>query len=116
VTEVSDWTREKIATIRDLLEHTCDYVRQREPKMYSRELVDVIFEQPYCRITNLVEADIAKRQTASVYLKQLVKIGVLEEAKVGREKLYLHPKFLKLLTGDNNAYEPYKAKETSPKG
>jgi hypothetical protein len=40
--------------------------------MYNFELVQVIFEQPYRRIANLVEKDIAKRQTASVYLKQLV--------------------------------------------
>jgi len=107
VEKTSCWTREKIKTISKLLTHTCDYVRQKEPKIYSRELVDIIFEQPYCRIANLVEADIAKRQTASVYLKQLVKIGVLEEVKAGREKLYIHPKFLKLLTEDKNSFEPY---------
>ena len=62
------------------------------------------FIQPYCRIANLVEAGIARRQTASNYLKALVGIGVLREFKVGREKLFLHPKFLKLLTGDDNSF------------
>jgi len=32
----------------------------------------------------------AKRQTASAYLKQLVEIGVLEVLSFGREKLYLN--------------------------
>ena len=63
--------------------------------------------QPYCRIANLVDSGIAKRQTASVYLKQLCDIGVLEEHKVGREKLFLHPKFLDLLTQDKNEFNPY---------
>src|SRR5207302_1480876 len=45
-----------IGAIRRLASDTADYVRHRLPKIYSRELVDVIFEQPYCRITNLVTA------------------------------------------------------------
>lgn len=49
-------------------------MRQRLPKIYSHELVQVIFEQPYCRIQNLVENGLAKRQTTSVYLKQLCDI------------------------------------------
>ena len=49
------------------MESTTDYVRAQLPKIYSYELVQLIFEQPYCRISNLVERDIAKRQTASTY-------------------------------------------------
>ena len=67
----------------------------------------MIFELPYCRISNLTEAGIAKRQTASVYLKQLVEIGVLNEVSVSKEKLFLHPKFMKLLTTDANEFTPY---------
>ncbi|GIR63497.1 MAG: hypothetical protein CM15mP68_1630 [Pseudomonadota bacterium] len=59
----------KILSIRELADHTADYVREQLPKIYSRELIDVIFEQPYCRISNVVAAGIAKRQTASEYLK-----------------------------------------------
>jgi DNA-binding IclR family transcriptional regulator len=82
-------------------------VRERLPKVYSRELVDVIFEQPYCRIGNLVEKQVAQRQAASRYLKALSHIGVLRELAVGREKLYLHPKVLRLLTRDGNHFAPY---------
>jgi hypothetical protein len=46
-------------------------VRTRLPKIYTRELVDVIFEQPYCRIGNLVDKGIAQRQAASRYLHDL---------------------------------------------
>jgi len=82
-------------------------VRRREPKIYSHELVNVIFEQPYCRIGNLASAGIAKRQTASKYLKALAAIGVLEEQTAGREKLFLHPRLLRLLTSEENEFEPY---------
>jgi Fic family protein len=99
VLETAKWTTEKIRAIRDLLEETLEVVRNRAPKIYSHELVELIFMQPYCRIENLVSAKIAQRQSASVYLKKLAAIGVLEEHKAGREKLFVNPTFLRLLTG-----------------
>lgn len=88
------WTRKKIAIIRALVENTAVVIREKLPKIYSWELVQVLFAQPYCRIENLVEAGIAKRQTASVYLKQLVAMGILEEVNAGREKLYINTRLL----------------------
>lgn len=93
--------------IRKLSDHTAEYVRSSLPKIYSRELVDVIFEQPYCRIGDLAEKGIAKRQTASRYLKEMVQIGVLHEISAGKEKLFLHPKLMQLITRDNNQFERY---------
>lgn len=107
VEQTANWTRAKIIAIRDLMEHTAGHVRNTLPTIYSRELVELTFVQPYCRITNLVDANIAKRQTASVYLKQLSEIGVLKEIRVGREKLFIHPKLMRLLTQDNNEFEKY---------
>ncbi len=69
--------------------------------------MDLIFEMPYCRIQNVTERKLAGRQTASVYLKELVKAGVLEERAFGREKLFIHPKLMGLLTRDSNDYAPY---------
>ena len=103
------WTTRKIEAVRELIEHTTEYVRNRLPQIYSHELIQVIFEQPYCRIQNLVQRDIAKRQTASIYLKQLSDIGVLYEIQDGKEKLFVHPKLIQLLTQDNNELIPYKA-------
>ena len=107
VEETARWTTGKIAAIRELQEHTVEYVRKAAPRIYSRELVEIIFEQPYCRIQNLIDAEIAARQTASLYLKGLVKLGVLEEVAVGREKLFIHPKLMRLLTRDRNDFAPY---------
>lgn len=107
VEETSHWTTAKIAAIRGLAEHTTEYVRMQLPKIYSRELVDVIFEQPYCRIANLVEKSIAKRQAASRYLKDLVSIGVLREMSIGKEKLFIHSQLMQLLRHDSNQYERY---------
>jgi Fic family protein len=99
VRETATWTLGRIAAIRELSEATAQRVRAELPKIYSRELVDVIFEQPYCRIENLVSAGIAKRQTASRYLQLLADLGVLEARKAGREMLYVHPALLAVLGG-----------------
>jgi len=107
VESTAKWTTEKIISIRTLADQTAEYVRAELPKIYSRELIDTIFEQPYCRISNLVDAEIAKRQTASEYLKKLAQIGVLEELSVGRERLFVHPKLIRLLTSDNSRIEVY---------
>ena len=108
VEETALWTTAKIAAIRLLSAHTAEFVRDRLPKIYSLELIHLIFELPYCRISNLVEAKIAERQAASRYLKQLAEVGVLEEQSVGREKIFLHPKLLRLLTRDSNSFAEYK--------
>jgi Fic family protein len=107
VAETARWTTGKIAAIRDLQERCVTYVRQEIPKIYSRELVDAVFEFPYCRISNLTDRGIAKRQTASVYLKELVRIGVLEEKKSGREHLFINTKLMQLLTRESNHTEDY---------
>lgn len=107
VEQTAKWTTGKIAAVRKLIEHTTDYVQYQLPKIYSHELVKVIFEQPYCRINNLVESNIAKRQTASVYLKQLCDVGVLTEITAGKEKLFIHPKLIRLMTTENNDFSLY---------
>ena len=108
VEKTAAWTTAKIGAVRKLAADTTEFVRVKLPKMYTRELVDVVFEQPYCRIAHLVEAKIAGRQAASRYLKALVSLGVLREQAFGREKLFVHPKLMTLLTRDSNAFQPYR--------
>ncbi len=112
VEETCNWTTDKIKAIRELMEHTAEYVQARLPKIYSWEFVALLFQQPYCRIGNLVDAGIAKRQTASVYLKQLCDIGVLKELKSGRETLFVHPKYIELLSGEENVWVYYAGVDT----
>lgn len=107
IEDTAVWTTAKIAAIKGLSEHTVEYVRNKLPKVYSHELISLIFELPYCRISSLVEAGVAKRQSASQYLKQLVEIGVLVEAPTTKEKLFIHPKLMQLLTRDSNEFKPY---------
>jgi Fic family protein len=101
VLETAQWSTAKIRAIRDLLDAMAARLRQELPKIYSRELAEIIFVNPYCRIGDLVDAGIAKRQAASTYLKMLTGIGMLEEIKSGRENLYINPALLGLLSERN---------------
>ncbi|MEA5115798.1 MAG: Fic family protein [Geobacteraceae bacterium] len=100
IEETAAWTCEKIKAIRDLLEETVIYCKEHLPgTVYSRELIDLIFIQPYCKIAFLVESGIAERKTASVYLKKLEEIGLLRSFQMGREKVFINPQLIELLKG-----------------
>lgn len=98
VHETASWSTDRIHSIRVLLDETAERIRREAPKIYSRELAEIIFVNPYCRIADLVAAGIAKRQSASVYLKTLAGLGLLSEIEAGREKIYTNPPLLTLLS------------------
>ncbi|MCW2920214.1 MAG: addiction module protein [Thermoleophilia bacterium] len=99
VRSTAEWTASLVAAILELLQETDQLVRAQLPKVHSHELIQLLFTYPYARIGNLVDAGIAKRQTASTYLQQLAGIGVLAQRAVGRERIYLNTKLLALLEG-----------------
>ena len=87
-----------IKEIHNSQESSRKFIKANLPKIYSKELVELLFEQPYCKIDFLVNRDIAKHQTASKYLKQLCEIGVLEETTKGREKYFINKELWQILT------------------
>ncbi|MEX2606927.1 MAG: Fic family protein [Kiritimatiellia bacterium] len=97
VEETAQWTTGRIRAIADLHAETVERCRTELPRVYTRELIDLIFRQPYCKIAFVVDAGLAERKTASVYLKELERIGILEGEKVGREVVYRHPALLEVL-------------------
>jgi Fic family protein len=95
LTAISTTTR--IEIIRSLMISTAERVRREAPASSSPLLLEVIFSKPYCRISDVVDAGIAKRQRASVHLKELVRIGILEEYAVSRDRIFLHRDLLDAL-------------------
>lgn len=107
VLETALWTTSKINAVHRLMAATVEYVRHAVPKIASRDLIDVIFEQPYSRIGNIIDREIAGRQAASRYLKALASAGVLREHAIGREKLFSNDRLLTLLTDDTDTFAPF---------
>ena len=90
-------TIEKINIIRNLLDETIEKVKIDAPKIYKKELVELLFEQPYSKIEFVVDQLKVERKAASRYLNELEKIGVLESQKIGREVLYINRKLIEVL-------------------
>lgn len=99
IENTADFTRERILAIRGLMSETMERARQDLPaRVYSKELIELLFRQPYTKGQFLVDADIAKRQTAAEYLRELEKIGILKSDKIGKEVLYMNVGLYDLLS------------------
>jgi len=98
VGKTSQQSISKITCIKEELDKTIERAKKELPSyVYSKELIELIFEQPYCKIQFLVKKNIAKRQTASQYLEELVNIGIMKKEKFGKENLYLNMKLYNVL-------------------
>ena len=90
-------TSAQIDAILALMEMVKTVIREKAEKIYSKELLEMIFMHPYCKIKFLEQAGIAKRQTASTYLQTRAEIGVLRSEKIGRENYYINDALLHIL-------------------
>lgn len=91
-------TQQRVNNILVSIEKTRKIVQEKAKKIYSKDLIEVIFQHPYCKIRFLEEAGLAKRQTAANYLQQLEEIGLLHSVKIGREQYYINKKLIKILS------------------
>ena len=72
-------------------------VQKESTKIYRKELVELLFEQPYSKIDFVVNKLGVERKAASRYLRELEEIGVLKSQKVGRETLYINKELIEIL-------------------
>lgn len=99
IEETATFTRKRILDIRDLMTETMEVAKETLPgRVYSKELIELLFCQPYTKGQALVDAGIAKRKTAAEYLKDLEKTGILAGKRIGREMLYLNTRLYDLLS------------------
>ena len=72
------------------------FIRARY-KFYSQDLINNIFRHPYTKVA-FVEKDLAvSRATATRYLDELAKGGILEKHRLGRENYYINLELVRLL-------------------
>ena len=99
-------TSQKIEAIEKLLESMTEEARRKLPtRMFKKELIEFIFEHPYSRIRSLEQAGIggiAQRVTASKYLNELARAGLVETRKIGREVLFMNTRLVDLLGGSGH--------------
>jgi Fic family protein len=88
VNETAKLTLQKVNAIYEEYLSVIEKVKEKAPDIYTHELIEVIFNQPYCKIAILEEKKIASRNTAGKYLRKLEELGILKSEVVGRETLY----------------------------
>lgn len=98
VRESATSTTRKIGAIRTCQTEIAERSRAATPGGRDARFLEVLFEQPYCRISTVAERCDVSRQTASSWLHALVAAGLLGEVKVGRELLFVNHEFLEVLT------------------
>lgn len=98
VEQTSIRTHGQINAILALMESVRERVQREAPAIYSKDLIEQIFKQPYCKIAFLERAGMGTRQTCSKYLRELETMGVLTAQKIGREVYFINSALFKLLT------------------
>ncbi|HAP68644.1 MAG TPA: addiction module protein [Flavobacteriales bacterium] len=117
VTEKEDWTGWIIYML-NMIEYTAkkglkrlelvsktmsafaEDVKQQLPKVYSKELIEILFRLPYTKRQYLIDANLGTAKTVGNYLTELEKAGFLRSEKVGKEKLYLNFRLMDILSKD----------------
>lgn len=97
IEETSKSIMNQIKNINNLLFETIDEVKTLAPKIYSKEFVELLFEQPYSKVEYVVERLGVERKAASRYLNKLESVGILEKKKVGKENLFINKRLLEIL-------------------
>jgi len=90
VEQTSLETIKQIHDINKLFNKTLEQVRKEASAIYSKELIEALFEQPYCRIEFLIERLSVSRRSASTYLNVLTKAGILESKTIGRDTVFIN--------------------------
>ncbi len=90
-------TLELAKNIKSLIDITATEVKEKNSKIYSYELIEIIFREVYTKTNVLVEKNIASRKTATKYLKSLEELGILSADKVGKEVIYINNQLMELL-------------------
>lgn len=89
-----------ITSIKELMQHYKQQIRNNHPKLYSQDLLNNLFKYPYTKIEFLQNDLQISRSTAIRYLDTLVEAGFLTKHKVGRDNFFLNAKLLRMLTGN----------------
>jgi len=91
-----------IEKIKELMAKTEIILKTEIPKIYTKDLLEILFLHPYTKIEFLVKHLGVSRQTASTYLEKIEKAGVLKKEKIERYNFYINVRLFDLLSFPEN--------------
>lgn len=87
----------RLKEITELMQKMSDEIKIELPKIYTKDLIEIIFKLPYTKRQNLIDEGLGTPKTVGNYLKALEDKGFLKSVKVGKEKLYLNHRLMEIL-------------------
>lgn len=88
---------ERLSKITLAMDKMSKKIKTKLPKIYSKDLVEILFKLPYTKRQQLINEKIGNAKTVGNYLILLEESGILKSIKVGKEKLYLNTALLNIL-------------------
>lgn len=98
IKETANESLDTLVRINNIISETIKEIKEKAPKIYSYELVELLFSEFYTRIGNTESTLGVTRKTAAGYLNKLVEIEVLEKDTRGRENVYINKRLISLFT------------------
>jgi Fic family protein len=87
-----------IQEIKRIMQNHKQTMRAELPKIYSQDLLNTIFNHPYTKIAHVEEGSVVSRLTATKYLDELVRIGLMTKVKLSRESYYINTDLMNCLS------------------
>jgi len=97
VEKTSISTIKMVNSIWDLMWTTKNKMKENNLSFYSKDLLEIIFSNPYTKIDFLVDDMWIHRETASRYLNKLVKEWYMEVVKIKNSKFFINIELFKIL-------------------
>ena len=97
VESTAQWTLDLVEKTDQMRVEMEQQIRDHNSKLPAASLARMMFSQPYLRIDNIVEAGLAKRQTAAHWLTDLADSGLISKERVGRNVVFINNRLLQTL-------------------
>jgi Fic family protein len=93
-----------IQGIKSLMLSQKQKIREKLPKIYSQDLLNNLFNHPYTKIDFVINNLIVSRLTATRYLNELERIGILRKEKIKKENYYINQELFNFLANVNEIH------------
>lgn len=88
---------QRLKNVTNLMHDMTEEIRMILPKVYSKDLVEILFRLPYTKRQFLIDSKLGTSKTVGNYLRDLEDKGFLSSEKIGKEKLYLNHRLMAVL-------------------
>lgn len=97
IEETVEETMKLIKDIQGEMEKYSEELKEKLPKIYSKELLEGLFFEVYTKINYIENIFGVTGKTAMLYLSQLEEAGFLSSEKIGRDRMYKNDRLINLL-------------------